>query len=196
MIAGKFKGRRITFESHKDVRPAMNRVREAVYSWLSCRFMRQHAFTSGSHAFDSLNVLDIFSGTGSYGFEALSRGAALCTFCEQGSIQQQWIRHSASVLGVSSQIHIHGGKLPSSMKTLPESPPFHCVFIGPPYKNISLGEEALCALLPAQVVPETWAFLECGKGYTPKLQLGSWHLKEARKCGPALLCFYHQNENI
>ena len=67
VIAGDYKGRRLTSPSDYSVRPTTDKVKEALFSILSEKIY-------GS------KVLDLFSGTGSLGIEALSRGAEKCVF--------------------------------------------------------------------------------------------------------------------
>ena len=62
IIAGKYKGRRLKYDA-KGVRPTQDRVKEAVFSMLGGQF-------------DGYACLDMFSGSGSLGLEALSRGAS------------------------------------------------------------------------------------------------------------------------
>lgn len=65
IIAGKWGGRRIASPAGQLTRPTSDRMRESLFSSLHSRI--------GS--FEGLRVLDAFAGSGSLGFEALSRGA-------------------------------------------------------------------------------------------------------------------------
>ena len=67
VIAGVYKGRRLQTPADYSVRPTTDKVKEALFSILADRIW-------GSR------VLDLFSGTGNLGIEALSRGAELCVF--------------------------------------------------------------------------------------------------------------------
>jgi len=69
VIAGSFKGRKLTAPKGADIRPTADRVKEAIFSML-------HQHTEGSVC------LDLFAGTGALGIEALSRGAARVYFCD------------------------------------------------------------------------------------------------------------------
>jgi len=68
ITAGEWRGRLLRVP-HGDVRPAQDRVRLAVFSSLADRV-------------PGARVLDLFAGTGAYGLEALSRGAAAATWVE------------------------------------------------------------------------------------------------------------------
>ena len=63
IIAGKWRSRRITFAAIAGLRPTTDMAKETLFNWLS---------TSISGA----NCLDLFAGSGSLSFEALSRGAS------------------------------------------------------------------------------------------------------------------------
>jgi len=75
IVGGRHKGRAIKAPPGRDVRPTSDRVRESVFNIL----------LHGIDEFDidGVTVLDVFSGTGALGLEALSRGAAHATFIDQ-----------------------------------------------------------------------------------------------------------------
>ena len=73
IIAGEWRGRKIVAPKGETTRPTADRTRERLFSMLTRRL----------GDFADLQVLDLFSGSGALGLEALSRGAAHCTFVEQ-----------------------------------------------------------------------------------------------------------------
>ncbi|MGZ8335858.1 MAG: RsmD family RNA methyltransferase, partial [Allosphingosinicella sp.] len=73
IIAGAWRGRPIDAPPGHATRPTSDRAREGLFSMLQSRL--------GSFA--DLRVADLFAGTGALGLEALSRGAAYCTFVEK-----------------------------------------------------------------------------------------------------------------
>ena len=79
IVGGKFRGKKLVLPEDKRVRPTSDRAREALYNILG-----HDAELRGSEGPLPLNaaVLDIFSGTGALGLEALSRGAAHVTFMD------------------------------------------------------------------------------------------------------------------
>ena len=73
IVGGKFKGSRLTVPAGQSIRPTSDRSREAIFNILS------HGL---GFKFDGITVLDLFSGTGALGFEALSRGANRVVFID------------------------------------------------------------------------------------------------------------------
>lgn len=88
IVAGRFRGRRLTAPPGLDTRPTGDRVRESLFSILG--------------PLDGLLVLDLFAGTGALGLEALSRGAAHATFVERDRRALTALRSNVSALGLGA----------------------------------------------------------------------------------------------
>lgn len=69
IIAGEWRGRRVTVATRPQLRPTPNRLRETLFNWLG-------------DSVRGCRVLDLYAGTGILGFESLSRGAEHATFVE------------------------------------------------------------------------------------------------------------------
>ena len=78
IIAGAFKGRRLTAPKGLATRPLLDRVKQSLFDWLGQRM-------------DGLHVVDCCAGSGAFGFEALSRGARRVEMIEPG-------RHAVPIL--------------------------------------------------------------------------------------------------
>jgi 16S rRNA (guanine966-N2)-methyltransferase len=72
VVAGELRGRRFEAPPGTDTRPTTDKVREAVFNALGSLDVIRDAV-----------VADLFAGSGALGIEALSRGAAQCTFVER-----------------------------------------------------------------------------------------------------------------
>ena len=70
IIGGKWKGKKIYFDLSNDLRPTPDRAKEVLFNWLG-------------QDLSGASCLDLFSGTGALGLEALSRGAKKVTFVEK-----------------------------------------------------------------------------------------------------------------
>lgn len=95
ITSGEFRGRVLTAPKGLDTRPMLGRVREAMFS------------TFGGHL-DGVRVLDLFSGTGSLGLEALSRGAEFARFVERDRRALTALRHNVELLGVEARCEVLG----------------------------------------------------------------------------------------
>lgn len=65
IVAGKFRGRRISAPNNLPVRPTTDMAKEALFNILN-----------NSYYFEDLSVLDLFAGIGSISFEFASRGSS------------------------------------------------------------------------------------------------------------------------
>ncbi len=75
IIAGRMKGRKLLTPTDNRIRPTSDRLRESIFNLL------MHGSYGGEHIIDK-RVMDLCCGTGALGFEAISRGAAECTFVD------------------------------------------------------------------------------------------------------------------
>ncbi len=123
VIAGALRGRMLKTGQGPGYRPAMGKVREAVFSMLEARGVD----------WQGLRVLDVFAGSGSLGIEALSRGAGEAWFLEQSRQAAAILRDNLTGLGLEgSRWRIVGGDALKALSVQPERP-FGLVFADPPY---------------------------------------------------------------
>lgn len=91
IIAGEAGGRRIKAPDTRGTRPATDRVREAVFSAIG-------PFVDGS------DVADLYAGSGSFGLEALSRGARSAQFVESSRRALEALRSNVEVVGLGGDV--------------------------------------------------------------------------------------------
>ena len=123
IIAGLAKGRNIPAVA-QSTRPTSDRAREALFSSLASEFGE----------FDGLNVLDLYSGTGAIGLEALSRGSSTVHCVESNE------KASASILanyeGIKSSqfpgnFHLYSMPVDRFLEG-PAPMQYHFIYIDPP----------------------------------------------------------------
>jgi len=90
IIAGEWRGRRLSPLKGRDVRPTSDRVREA---WMSAM---------GGH-FAGWRILDLYAGSGALGLECLSRGAAHATFVDRAASSLAVVRKNLEMLGAEGR---------------------------------------------------------------------------------------------
>ena len=75
IISGEFKGKKINFPRDRTTRPLRDLVKESLFNLI------EHSNKISVNLNNSI-ILDLFSGSGSFGLEALSRGAKKSIFVE------------------------------------------------------------------------------------------------------------------
>lgn len=123
VTGGDLKGRRLLTAPGRDVRPAMGRLRLTLFDVLGD--------VSGARA------LDLFAGSGAIGIEALSRGAAHCTFVD---LDTTTVERNVEALGLGPRSRVVRGDALAVEGT------FDLIFVDPPYALYE-APEPLVALL-------------------------------------------------
>lgn len=127
IIAGKYKSRKINSLPERksgklnSFRPTLDRSRETLFNVLT-----------NLYDFENAECLDLFAGTGSLGFESLSRGASKCTFIDLSSDAADIIQKTAEELKCDSDIIIERTKAESFIKEN-AGKEFNIIFADPPY---------------------------------------------------------------
>ncbi len=164
-------------DNHRLTRPTLDRVRETIFNIL------EH--NADYPALDDANVLDLFAGSGSLGFEALSRGASHVTFVDQDLASLVCLKKNAEILAAQGAITICKG---FTEKINPPSKPFDIVLIDPPYYK-GMSEPTLENLLRQNALkPHHIIALEMAIDEQLQLPEGFTILKEIT-CGPGRLYF-------
>jgi 16S rRNA (guanine966-N2)-methyltransferase len=141
IIAGEWRGRRLAVAAGTAVRPTPDRVRETVFNWLQQTIV-------------GARCLDLFAGTGAFGFEALSRGAKEAWFVEQETPLVDALHAAASVLGVAPRIMRRDAL---AFLREPPSARFDVVFLDPPYAQPL---DPMVALLPPWLAERAFVYVE------------------------------------
>ena len=124
IIAGRWRGRRIDAPADDRTRPTGDRVREA---WMSI----VNPWLAGAR------VLDLFSGSGALGLEALSRGAEVVDIVELAPTSLALIRKNADALGAGDSAVIHRADALRFVEGLAPHA-YDVAFADPPY-DLGLG---------------------------------------------------------
>ncbi|TNE29626.1 MAG: 16S rRNA (guanine(966)-N(2))-methyltransferase RsmD [Alphaproteobacteria bacterium] len=147
IIAGEWRGRKLSAPKGDGTRPTADRTRETLFSMLASRL--------GS--FEGLQVADLFAGSGALGLEALSRGAAHCLFVEQEAEALKAIRANIDTLGARGRGSVQAGSVTSLS---PARAPYDLLLLDPPY-GTGAGAVALDRLLRlGWIGPATWIAVE------------------------------------
>lgn len=184
IIAGQWRGRKLSFPEVDGLRPTGDRLRETLFNWLQQDLHQAHC-------------LDLFAGSGSLGLEALSRGASHCTFidasklvcqsltenltrldCRSGQVVQQdavfWLQQSASTLAQES-----------------ERKPYDLIFCDPPFA-LDLWDEVIHAVNAHPLIAaNARVYVETPKNQTVQIP-DNWHLHRSKDAGQVSVCLYNR----
>jgi 16S rRNA (guanine966-N2)-methyltransferase len=145
VVAGEFKGRRLSAPRGMLTRPTADRVREALFSML------------GDVA--GASVLDLYAGSGALGIEALSRGAAGAVFVERDTRAAAAIERNLASLGIEAPIARQ-----DVLRFLARAEgAFDLVFCDPPYDSASRLAGPLAERLPALIAEDARIVTESDK---------------------------------
>jgi len=125
IITGTAKGHRLKVPKGTVVRPATDLVRGAIFSILE------------TTASDWSKVLDLFSGSGSLGIEALSRGAGWVDFVEREPRCCAIIKQNLEKAKLEAQAHIYCCSVAKAISFLDKG--YSIILMDPPYSNSSIG---------------------------------------------------------
>jgi len=122
IIAGNAKGRKLFGPKGRTFRPTTGRVKEFLFSYLG-ETIRDGKF------------LDLFSGSGSVGLEALSRGSSSVVFVEQSSKNCAILKRNVELCGFTEQIRMVKGDVFTVLKKrVFNSGEFSIIIADPPFK--------------------------------------------------------------
>ncbi len=125
IIAGTAKGHHIKAPK-SGTRPATDLVRGAIFSILE------------NMAEEWTQVLDLYSGSGALGIEALSRGAGHVDFVEHNPQACAIIRQNLEKTRLQEQAHIYCRDVPKTLQVLDKE--YGIVLTDPPYADTTIGE--------------------------------------------------------
>ena len=134
IISGNFKGKKLFVPLNKNTRPLKDLVKESIFNLIN------HSKNINLEIENSL-ILDLFSGTGSFGVECLSRGARKVFFLENYPEALKILEKNVkSLKGISNYeiIQTDCFNFFKSDKKINSS--FDIIFIDPPYKEKKINE--------------------------------------------------------
>jgi 16S rRNA (guanine966-N2)-methyltransferase len=131
IISGDWGGRRLDAPPGLDTRPLTDRIKQSLFDWLGQRL-------------DGWRVVDACAGSGAFGIECASRGAAEVHLCEPGRHAQPTIRANLAKLGNPPQVRLHTRGF---QQVLPGLRAVDLVFCDPPFPWFAAERDLLAELL-------------------------------------------------
>ncbi|MCU1504992.1 MAG: putative ribosomal methyltransferase [Ilumatobacteraceae bacterium] len=119
VISGELGGRRLVTPDGTTTRPTTDKVRQAVFNSLT-----------HSGVIDGAVVVDLYAGSGALGIEALSRGAARCTFVERDREALRSLRANITALHLDDRATVVTSDV---LAWVPSVRGVDLAFVDPPY---------------------------------------------------------------
>lgn len=192
VIAGKWRSRLLARPAGDSTRPLPERVKEAVFSLLGSHF-------ECPGALPPLRVADIFAGSGAFGLEALSRGAAACTFFERDPAALAVLRRNLTTLAVGPEARIVTTNAWNAALSESADVPFGLLMLDPPYRDSeddtgSGRVHQFMRRLADTAQPETVVVLHHRRGtdFARELMPG-WQVLDQRRFGTNEVTFFERN---
>lgn len=168
------------------IRPTADRAREAIFNIIG-------------HRVKAARVIDFFAGTGAFGLEALSRGAAQAVFIDNQAAALSLIKQNIERCGFSDRSLVIRRDLAKSLSFLDSIAPeagFSLVFLDPPYGK-GLAQEilhrlAVCARLSKDVL----VIAEDNVKETLPDEIGMLSLADKRRYGDTGFWIYTMHEEL
>ena len=122
VVGGSARGAKLLLVPGDGTRPILDRVKTALFDILRPRLA-------------GMVVLDLFAGSGSVGIEALSQGAAHCTFIDRGHKAVATIKRNLELTGLADRATVLHTDALQYLKGTTQT--FDLIYIAPPqYKNL------------------------------------------------------------
>lgn len=120
VIGGKWRGRKLPVLDNEGLRPTTDRVKETLFNWLM-------------PVIHDANCLDCFAGSGSLGFEALSRGAKHVTLLEKNRTAAQQLNKNKQLLQIQNGHILQTDTINWLASSADQK--FDVVFVDPPFHH-------------------------------------------------------------
>ena len=202
IIAGDFRGRRLTFPDLPGLRPTADRVRETLFNWLQADVIAEQC-------------LDLFAGSGACGFECLSRGARAVTFVDRSTEVCEYLQKGVQQLlgnqGKASADQRHSPEYQNNQKPEVEivrasaqdylkriaggETRFGLVFLDPPFADDCLLEVSEMLENTGCLKSNALIYVESGSAVPLANQLATlsnWHLLKEKKAGAVRFALFQR----
>jgi 16S rRNA (guanine966-N2)-methyltransferase len=177
IIAGQWRGRKLSFPDAQGLRPTPDRIRETLFNWLA-------------PLLPGTCCLDLFAGSGALGFEAASRGAAHVVMVDHNPDIVSALRQNQQLLcaNVIEILEQEAGNYLSGRRGQ-----FDLVFLDPPFKDSTLLEKSMRMLTDSDCLKEdARIYLEKPANAPEPLIPACWAVEKQKKAGQVAYRLYRK----
>ena len=181
IISGELKGRKIFEPPDRTTRPLKDLVKESIFNIV----MHSNKI---SIDLKNSNILDLFSGVGSFGIEALSRGSKYVTFIENYTEVLQILRKNIQKLNLDNKCEIFSEDIINMLNFKKLNKKFELIFLDPPFneKNIN---KILLKIYDSKILKKNGILIIHRKINTDDKLIPEFNLIEEKKYGLSKIMF-------
>lgn len=177
IIGGRWRGRKLPFADGQGLRPTLDRVRETLFNWLQ---------------FDiaASRCLDLFTGSGALGLEALSRGAASVTMLDTNPAAIRQIQNNLYLLKCDNAELLQQDALAYLQNPVDEQ--YQIAFLDPPFQQNLMSQ--CCQLLEHNhfLSEQAFIYIEAEKQLVLSQLPENWQLLKEKKAGQLKYCLFQR----
>ena len=166
VISGIKRGLTLLSPKGEETRPTTDRVKENIFNLIT-------GYTQ------EVKVLDLFSGSGAMGIEALSRGADSCVFTDLSKDAVEIIRKNVEKTGFNSIASVYQTDFEKYLNSTNEK--FSLIFLDPPYHN-GFVDKAIAIIRKRGLLTEG-GIIVCETDFDEEIDLSSFLLIKERIYG-------------
>ncbi|MBD3646285.1 MAG: 16S rRNA (guanine(966)-N(2))-methyltransferase RsmD [Pseudomonadales bacterium] len=170
IIGGNWRGRKVSFADHDDIRPTPSRIRETLFNWLQPDI-------------HGARCLELYAGSGILSIEALSRGAREVTLVERSRPILDQIRNVLrDICPPGTQYHcIHASAADWLRKASGQK--FDIVFLDPPFASDELAIAIDLIDRHELLADGAKVYIESGSAIEPSMLPEGWQLYRQKQAG-------------
>jgi 16S rRNA (guanine966-N2)-methyltransferase len=180
IIAGEAKGCHIEAPNRKATRPATDLVRGAVFSILQ------------NMDADWSEVLDLYSGSGAMGIEAISRGAGHVDFVEHAQECCAIIKQNLEKTKLAEFAHVHCTEVEKAITFLNRE--YGIIIMDPPYPDLTIGNVVTKLSETKLVRPDTVVVVTHSPHHPLEQTYGKLHMVKERRHGDSVIAIYRKED--
>ena len=128
IISGKYKGKKLYQPVDSSTRPLRDMVKESIFNLLNHSKIIKIDLNNA-------HVLDLFSGSGSFGLECISRGARKVVFCENYKPVLEILKKNINSLNEIKNTEIKTENIFKKLSKKEFDITFNLIFLDPPFKE-------------------------------------------------------------
>lgn len=183
VIAGSARGRKLKTLEKDTTKPTLDRVKEAMFSMIF-------------EELPNANVLDLFSGNGTLGIEALSRGAKFCVFNDFSGECCKIIRENIETVGFQEKSKVICNSFDATLNSLAKSgEKFDVILMDPPYSE-GLYMKTLSSESLSKISKDGKTIVVCEHSFEDKFpeEIQNFVMTKDKKYGTVGVTVYRYNQ--